>query len=142
MTAKEYLLQHKLMKIRIKNAEDSLAELRETRASMSVNLDGMPRGSALSDRTAALAVQLADAETELLSLRSAAWSLCMEIVRTINRLEDPAEVRLLHLRYIECLTWERIAVEMGFTYQWVAGPLHGRALQSLEKVLNEGGEHV
>ena len=134
-------MQYKLMKTRIKNAEDSLAELRETRASISINLDGMPRGSSLSDRTAALAVQLADAETEILQLRSAAWSVCMEIVRKINKLEDPSEVRLLHLRYIECLTWERIAVEMGFTYQWVAGPLHGRALQSMEKVLQTGGRN-
>lgn len=34
-------------------------------------------------------------------------------------------------------TWERIAVEMNFTYQWVSGGLHRRALAQVQKALNE-----
>lgn len=58
--------------------------------------------------------------------------------------------RLLRMRYIgrfnesknriEFAKWEQIAVEMGFTYQWVSDGLHQRALAQLQKVLDERGE--
>ncbi|MBR5583913.1 MAG: hypothetical protein IKW21_05240 [Lachnospiraceae bacterium] len=40
---------------------------------------------------------------------------------------------------VEYLTWEKIAVEMGFTYQWVSGGLHKRALSQVQKKLDERG---
>ena len=136
MTAKEYLRQYKLMTARIRDREHDLAELREERESISINLDGMPHGTSLSDKTARLAAQLADAEEEIIELRSEAWSIRMEIVRTLNRIQTPEYNTLLYLRYIEGKTWEQIAVEMHYTYQWVAGPLHGRSLQEVDKIIN------
>lgn len=57
--------------------------------------------------------------------------------------------KLLHKRYIGTYdsekeriifkTWEQIAVEMGFTYQWVSDGLHKRALSQVQKVLDERG---
>ena len=136
MNAKEYLLQYRRIVVRIRNAEQDLEALRAERESITVNMDGMPKGSDLSNKTAQLAAKLVDTEIEILGMRSAAWSVRMDIIRTIDKLSDPAEVRLLHLRYLDGYTWERIAVDMGYTYQWVAGSLHGQALQSLEKILN------
>jgi len=34
-------------------------------------------------------------------------------------------------------TWERIAVDMNFTYKWVSGGLHQRALAQVQKALDE-----
>lgn len=58
--------------------------------------------------------------------------------------------KLLRMRYvgkyneakkrIEFATWERIAVDMNFTYKWVSGGLHQRALAQLQKALDEKGE--
>jgi len=135
MTAKEYLLQYKVLAVRIENAERDIDEIREERNSISIVLDGMPRGSSISDKTAKLAVLLADMESELLDLRTEAWLKKMEIIRTIDKLSNPAEVKLLHLRYLDNYTWEKIAVTLNYTYQWVAGPLHGQALKSIEKIL-------
>ena len=45
--------------------------------------------------------------------------------------------RLLCKRYFQDGTWEQIAVEMGFTYQWVSGGLHQKALSQLQKALDE-----
>ena len=48
--------------------------------------------------------------------------------------------KLLHKRYFHYQTWEQIAVEMGYTYQWVSDRrkgLHGRALEQLQKGLDE-----
>lgn len=138
MTAKEYLLQYQLLIVRIENAERDIDEIREERNSISIVLDGMPRGSAISDKTAKLAVLLADMESELLELRTEAWLKKLEIIRTIDKLTDPSEVRLLHLRYLDNYTWEKIAVTMNYTYQWVAGTLHSNALQSVDKIINGG----
>ena len=138
MNAKDYLLQYKMLVVRIENAERDIDEIREERNSISIVLDGMPRGSAISDKTAKLAVLLADMEAELLDLRTEAWLKKLEIIRTIDKLSNPAEVKLLHLRYLDNYTWKKIAVTMNYTYQWVAGTLHSNALQSLDKIINGG----
>lgn len=134
MTAKEYLRQYKLMTARIRNREHDLAELREERESISINLDGMPHGTSLSDKTARLAAQLADAEEEIIELRSEAWSIRMEIVRTLNRIQTPEFNTLLYLRYIEGKTWEQIAVEMHYTFRHTTR-LHGDALREVDAIL-------
>ena len=134
VTAKEYLRQYKLMTARIRNREHDLAELREERESISINLDGMPHGTSLSDKTARLAAQLADAEEEIIELRSEAWSIRMEIVRTLNRIQSPEYNTLLYLRYIEGKTWEQIAVEMHYTFRHTTR-LHGDALREVDAIL-------
>lgn len=134
MTAKEYLRQYKLMTARIRNREHDLAELREERESISINLDGMPHGTSLSDKTARLAAQLADAEEEIIELRSEAWSIRMEIVRTLNMIQTPEYNTLLYLRYIEGKTWEQIAVEMHYTFRHTTR-LHGDALREVDAIL-------
>lgn len=141
MNPKEYLMQYKRLTRRIENAELDLQAIREERESISISLDGLPKATGTSDRVANLAVMLADAEAEIIAMRSEAWSMRMEIIRTIDKMENPAEVRLLHLRYVDGYTWEQIAVDMDYTYQWVCGSLHGNALKSLDKILNGGCEN-
>lgn len=136
MTAKEYLLQYKRMMTRIELAEKHLEELRTERESISINLDGMPRGTAVSDRTAKLAVLLADIEVEIIDMRTEAWRKKREVIITLGKMQDPTLHKLLTLRYVEGYTWERIAVEMNYSYQWVVGSLHGQALQELDKIIN------
>lgn len=48
----------------------------------------------------------------------------------IRTVEDVKQREVLRLRYINGFTWEKIAVEMNLTYQWVCA-LHGRALQKI-----------
>lgn len=136
MTAKQYLLQYKLLTAKIENLEQDLAELREARSSISINLDGMPHGTDLSDKTARLAAQLADMEEDILDLRSEAWRTRLRIIHVLSKVETPEHNVLLHKRYLEDKTWEQIAVEMHYTYQWVAGPLHGQALREIDKILD------
>lgn len=136
MKAKDYLLQYKLMTVRIERVEKDLKEIREERAAISINLDGMPRGTEISERTAKLAVKIADMECELIDMRSEAWSIRMDIIRTLGKLTSPTHFQLLHFRYIEDYKWERIAVEMNYSYQWVAGTLHDHALHEVEQIIN------
>ena len=136
MNAKDYLSQYKLMTAKIERIEQDLEEIREERAAISIQLDGMPRGSDLSERTARLAVKIADMECELIDMRSEAWSIRMDIIRTLGKLTNPTYFKLLHYRYIDDYKWERIAVEMNYSYQWVADSLHKCALNELEQILD------
>ena len=50
---------------------------------------------------------------------------------------DSECIKLISKRYFQFKTWEKIAVEMGYTYQWVSGGLHQKALAQVQKVLDE-----
>ena len=136
MTAKEYIQRYKLMTTKIETAERELADLREKSTAVAVNLDGMPRGSRLSDRTARLAAEIADSEAALTDMRAQAERIRRDILRTLDKLSDPTDFKLLYLRYIRCYKWEAVAAELYYSYQWTSGHLHDRALDSLQAVLD------
>lgn len=135
MEAKEYLNQYKAIRTRLDILTSEIERLRSEAESVSINLDGMPRGSGSGDKTARLAVMLAECETELMHEMSALWSVRMEIVNTLGQLTSKHQ-RLLYARYIEGKTWECIAYEMGITWRYCY-MLHGSALAELDSVLNE-----
>ena len=135
MTAKEYIQRYKLMTTKIETAERELADLREKSTAVAVNLDGMPHGSRLSDRTARLAAEIADSEAALTDMRAQAERIRRDIIRTLDRLSDPTDFKLLYLRYIQGYKWETVAAELHYSYQWTSGHLHDHALESLQDVL-------
>lgn len=49
-------------------------------------------------------------------------------------------ITLISKRYFQFKTWEEIAVDMNFTYQWVSGGLHQKALAQVQKALDERKE--
>lgn len=49
-------------------------------------------------------------------------------------------ITLISKRYFQFKTWEEIAVDMNFTYQWVSGGLHQKALAQFQKALDERKE--
>ena len=160
-SAKDYLLQIRLLDMRLKTIDKTIEELRsEIRSIGDISVrsswpDGQPHGTITTDPTGNQAAKLADAnrakyeelrdqlmryESEQITVRSKLWSKKAEILNVLDQVPDPTCHELLVLRYVEGRTWEYIAVELSYTYQWVAGPLHGRALtlvaDILEKKLN------
>ena len=76
--------------------------------------------------------------------------MCRRINEEIDRLIDykdeawkiieqcePECITLISKRYFQFKDWEEIAVDMNFTYQWVSGGLHQKALAQVQKVLDE-----
>ena len=53
---------------------------------------------------------------------------------------DPECITLISKRYFQFKTWEEIAVDMNFTYQWVSGGLHQKALSQVQRALDEREE--
>ena len=135
MTAKEYLLQYKRAKLKIQAIENIIMELETAITSTASALDGLPHGTDISDKTGRLASAMADKQEELYWARSDAFHAMCEVSDAIGRMHDEEHAWLLTMRYINGFTWERIAVEMDRTYQWVAGPLHGHALKDFEETM-------
>lgn len=60
-----------------------------------------------------------------------------EAMKLIDHACDADCIRLLYKRYFYYMKWEEIAVDMNYTYQWVSGGLHQRALSQVQKALDE-----
>lgn len=136
MNAKDYLTEYKRIEARVRVLQTEVEKLRTDAEGMNINLDGMPKASGKPDKIARLAIQLAAYETDLADELSHLWSKRMEIVGELGKLKEPKHFTILHARYIEGKTWERIAVDMDITWRYCY-MLHGRALTEFEKVLKE-----
>ena len=154
--AKDYLMQIRLLDMRLKSVEQNIEAIRTERQSLGdVSLrsawpDGQPHGTLTGDPTGTQAVRNADRferkreqlaarlqqyETEQILLKAELWNKRVDIISVLNQVPDALCHRLLYLRYVECRRWEYIAVELNKSYQWVAGSLHSRGLIMVEEIL-------
>lgn len=136
MESKEYLESYKRIAERLKVLMTEIERLRTEAESVSINLDGMPHGKGKDDKTARLAIQLAEMESRLQEEMSDMWSKRMEIIESLGRLQKHKHQTLLHKRYIECKSWEVIAYEMGISWRYCY-MLHGSALNEFEEVMKD-----
>lgn len=141
MTGKEYLLRIKKLTTDLQNIEDEIRRTKEDQITIrSAWPDGQPHGTGGSDPVGEMAIRiiekLKDKCEEYERKRLRLMKEKDDIIDTISKLSHPEYSRILYLRYVSFYTWEEIAVDMHYTYQWVAGPLHGNALAEIEKIIN------
>ena len=142
MNAKEYLSQIQILDNKIKNLEDEIRDIRSEIITVRSSWpNGQPHGTGVSNpveqAVEKLIDQLEDIEKQPIMLQSKLWSARNEVIETIGKVSHAEYNRLLYLRYVQGCLWEQIAVQMGYTYQWVAGPLHSNALQEVDEILKE-----
>ncbi|WP_338547822.1 DUF1492 domain-containing protein [Emergencia sp. JLR.KK010] len=135
MEAKQFLKQYQETLVDIRNFESQKQELENLAMGITVSTDGeRVQSSGRKDRMAELAVKIADAEREIMEQRTQAFHKLWEIEEVIKGVKTSDYRKILHMRYIENQTWEKIAVALNYSYQW-ACKLHGRALLEVEKIL-------
>lgn len=134
MESKEYLESYRRIAERLKVLTVEIERLRTEAESVSINLDGMPKGTGKGDRLERLAIQLADMESKLQEEMSECWSKRMEIINLLGKMHKHKHQTLLHKRYIECKSWEVIAYEMGISWRYCY-MLHGSALTEFAEVM-------
>ena len=61
-----------------------------------------------------------------------------EVAEEISKLHDVGQEMVLTRRYIDCLTWDQVAVALDMKMRTVQ-KLHGHALPMLEKILLDDG---
>lgn len=136
MTAKEYLLQIKDRRERIRVLIEEIEQLRTDAESVSISLDGMPRNQSGQSRFESLAIQLAEAESKLTAEMSDLWSQTMKAHALIGEIPSAQRQQILTKRYLKGQRWETIAYEMHMSWNHCFR-VHGHALTDLEKILKD-----
>ena len=136
MEAKEYLESYRLIQTRINVLMAEVERLRAEAESVSIDLDGMPKGTADNNKMSRLVAEMADIEATLTDEMSGLYVSRMRIITQLGMLKSHKHQLLLQKRYIECKSWEHIAVEMDITWRHCYR-LHGSALAEFEKIMQE-----
>lgn len=112
----------------MKRSEERIREIRINRICPAIIADGMPHASGGSDLSG-YAAMLDDEEQKYRKARYLRIKRCQEISDKIERLENEDEKDVLFYRYIKLMKWEDIAVELGFSWQYVH-KIHARGLKN------------
>lgn len=134
MTAKEYLNRVRSIEAELRNKESRLAKFRQdilTLQSIDYGKDRVDGGVSMdmADKIAkieTLEQQVNDEWDELIYKRE-------EAAQLIEQLENPKYKGVLIERYINCKSWEKIAVELNYSWKGMF-KVHGQALKEFERV--------
>lgn len=136
MRAKEYLQQIRKLDIRIGQRITQLQEMRDRVHIMGSFDYSKDRVQSTPTSGNKQIEDLVDFERDLAELIKHEQTLKDKIITEIQLLENPIHVDILFRRYVEMQSFERIACDMGYVYNYACS-LHGDALKEFEeKVLN------
>ena len=127
---KEYLLSYKIFKNKAKRLEEQLTEIRLGKMLPSLIQSDMPSAHNQKDLSDYI-VQCDTIITSILKARRDAVVRFSEIRQQIELLEDENEKTVLTLRYLRNYTWEKICVEMDYSWRQVHY-IHSDALEHFE----------
>lgn len=130
--AKEYLLRVRRAKREVQRYQALKAQARDLACSSTAPPDKLAviggKGGDVFARYAQYAATLDEKISDLYDLQN-------EVTCTIARVPDSRYRELLLGYYVEGLTWEQTAVEMGYSYQNVVQFLHPKALAQVGEIL-------
>lgn len=136
-STQEYLEQLGILDCQIKSANAEAQKLRsladKTTTSFSFNKS---HSGETNDRMADVVAKLIDLSEEVRCKIIDMIKLKRRISAQIERVQDQESRVLLRLRYVYCLTMEKVAADMFYSRQWIY-ILHDRAIQNFEKVIPE-----
>ena len=128
---KERLRQHEWLMKNIQMLEDQLTELETRATSVTIQLkQDLICGSGCKDTMSDQVARIVDLKGKINQKLGQAYKLRMEIEEAIEVLPE-REKLLVRLKYIKCMTWEQVAVEMGYTWQHTH-KIHSLALDELK----------
>lgn len=135
LDAKRYLQQIRLYDSRISAKLEELQHTKEMALRVTPTLKkDAASGTGTQDKLAEAVAKIVDLEAAINEDISRYIAARQEISAVIDKLSDPDQLQVLHMRYVQYKTWEQIACDMGFSYRWVC-TIHGRALQQVENFL-------
>lgn len=95
--------------------------------------DGQPHGSSVGDKLGNIIVKVADLSRMLECKQQALIYQRAQIETAIEQL-DPVERRLIRLRYVRGLSWERVCVEINYSWR----ETHRKHSEALKKMAHFG----
>ena len=94
-------------------------------------LDGMPRGSDISDKVGNLAAALADARTMVVVKELEIQTQRRRIIDYIDKIDDSLLRQIIFYRCVSCMQWREVS-------QTIGGISETAAKQSFSRYLREG----
>ena len=129
MTTKTYLSQARYLDMRIKSKLQQVDSLNELATTCTSVLTGMPRNpSGSTSRMADAVCKIVDLQNDINRDIDKLVDLKKEIMGVIKAVINPEHQTLLEKRYLCFLSWEKIAVDMGYDLRYTH-KLHIRALE-------------
>lgn len=113
---KKILNSYRAIDRQIGKLEERAALIRDDYMMRSPNLDGLPKGSGSQD-LADYAARIDESYKKIKELIKAKYEALDMITDEIEKLPRENEKLLLRLRYIEGYTFERVAVEMSYSWR-------------------------
>ena len=131
MTAKEYLLQAHYLDIRIDSKLKELTELRSLAMKVTSAYSNTPHTITPDNhRLEKILTSIADLESEIDEDIDKLVSIKKEIKSVIGEVKSVKFRTLLEMRYLSQMTWEQIAVKLGYDSRYIR-KMHGWALQKI-----------
>ena len=135
MTAKEYLSQARTLDMRIQSKLQQIKSLNELATSCAVVYSDIPRNPNRSgSKTERTVLKIIEIEDRLKRDVDNLVELKNEIMETIHAIDDMELQALLEKRYLCCLTWDQIAIEMNYSIQHIYR-MHNEALSCVSEIL-------
>ena len=139
MTAKTYLSQIRVADIRIQDGLDDLRQEKAKATKVTAAMEWeMVSGSKSPDKLTDAVAKIIELQEQINRDVDKYVDIKKEATELLAQVENPTHYKLLHSRYVLYKTWEQIACELDFTYQWVC-QLHGVALLEFEKIMQKNG---
>lgn len=132
MRAKEYLQQIHKQDIKIGQRITQLQQMRDRVHIMGSFDYSRDRVQSSSESGNKQIEDIVDLEHEIKDMIRREQQLKDKIISEIQALESAVHVDILFRRYVDCQSFERIACDMNYTYQYVLN-LHGEALKAFEQ---------
>lgn len=136
MIARDYLRQLEVIETKISSIQFDIMQLKELALSVTPAYEGdRVQSSGSLQRTATAIGRWVDKERELNAAIDELVKLRLRIAETIENLKNPKESGVLHMLYIQKKSFKEVAAHYDKSVSW-ATSVHGRALQSLQKAID------
>lgn len=138
IAAKEYLLNIERLDAQINVRLSEKDDLKEklTHITPTLSPDKGSGGGGTQDKVAGIIARMIDLESKINADIDRLADQKQEALALLDKMENPTYMTVLHRRYFLHETFERIAIDMNYSWRWVI-KLHGRALQAFDKLLKE-----
>ena len=139
MTAKDYLSQYTTAGGEIEALIDELQRIRSLaeKTTMSFDSDGGAAGTRNTEKLPEAVEKIMEIEEEIGKRVVSLAFLRIDIYNTICKVEDSKSRVLLMKRYICGESFERIATEMGYTYNHIVKNIHPAALAEVDEIIGK-----
>lgn len=135
--AKAYLSKIRLLDANINSKMNDLHALRTMVTNITSTISPVSvSGCGSQDKLGNAVAKIVDLQNEINQKVDKYVDLKRDAIEVLEKVKDPEQLKVLHKRYFEYKSWERIACEMGYSYRNVLY-IHGDALKSVNAILKE-----